>query len=429
MSRNIMTGTNHQSTEDVKLRNTTEGKIIFTRCRGKNVALYLQDNRILAAQVLSDKENRIGAVYIGKVKHIVKNIDACFVEIADGEQCFLAGKDALSPLLFNRKYDGRIVEGDEILVQIVREAQKGKNASVTAHISLSDDYAAVSLGDTHIGYSGKLNKEKKEQIKGWLSEEGLSEKGNLKQNVLSFPAGMVVRTKAGDCAKETLIESVKSLLGQLRDLVQSAANRVCFSCVQNAPEEYMAVLEQLAYSSEYAEIVTDDRILYEKLVESLAPKLPDKQIRLYQDDTFSLCALYSLEQKLETALGARVWLKSGAFLVIQPTEALTVIDVNTGKYDAKKASCETYERINREAAQEIALQLRLRNLSGIIVVDFINMDSSESNKALTAYLQNLVQKDRIRTVVVDMTPLGLVEITRKKTNKPLAEQFATDSFH
>ena len=149
----------------------------------------------------------------------------------------------------------------------------------------------------------------------------------------------------------------------------------------------------------------------------------DVVVRLYQDKVLPLSVLYSVESKLETALASRVWLKSGGYLIIEPTEALTVIDVNTGKYEAGKDPQETYRRINLEAAEEVAIQLVLRNLSGIIIVDFINMQSASYNRELLNHLKALVQKDKVQTHVVDMTPLGLVEITRKKISKPLREQF------
>ena len=138
----------------------------------------------------------------------------------------------------------------------------------------------------------------------------------------------------------------------------------------------------------------------------------------------SLSKLYNLDSKIDEAFGERVWLKSGAYLIIQPTEALTVIDVNSGKFEARKGNDDqTAWKVNTEAAVEIARQLRLRNLSGIIVVDFINMRAEESRAGLLRQLKGLVQDDRIRTNVVDMTPLGLVEITRKKIMKPLWEQY------
>ena len=145
-------------------------------------------------------------------------------------------------------------------------------------------------------------------------------------------------------------------------------------------------------------------------------------MRLYQDSMLSLSALYGIEGKLKPALETRIWLKSGGYLVIEPTEALTVIDVNSGKCEDGKNPEDTYRSINLEAAEEVAFQLRLRNLSGIIIVDFINMQSPGDNAQLLYVLKSLVKRDKVKTTVVDMTPLGLVEITRKKISKPLREQ-------
>ena len=138
----------------------------------------------------------------------------------------------------------------------------------------------------------------------------------------------------------------------------------------------------------------------------------------------TILKLYALETKLKTATERRVWLKSGGYLIIEPTEALTVIDVNSGKFEAskKKETEEMIWQVNREAAIEVALQLRLRNLSGIIVVDFINMKRTEDQKALLELLTNEVKLDAVLTNIVDITPLGLVEITRKKNYKTLTEQ-------
>ena len=126
---------------------------------------------------------------------------------------------------------------------------------------------------------------------------------------------------------------------------------------------------------------------------------------------------------MENALSRRIWLKSGAYLIMDITEALTVFDVNSGKYELKKASTEAFYQINLEAAREIALQIRLRNLSGIILVDFINMEDTSYEEKLLEYMKQLIRKDKITTNVIDITPLGLMEITRKKVNKTLAEQF------
>ena len=144
----------------------------------------------------------------------------------------------------------------------------------------------------------------------------------------------------------------------------------------------------------------------------------------YEDRLLPLGKLYSLDKAFEEAQSERVWLKSGGYLVIQPTEALTVIDVNTGKYEGKKNTEEAFFRINREAAQESARQIRLRSLSGIIIIDFINMEEKEHQETVLEELKNAVKTDPVRPVLVDMTPLGLVEVTRKRQYRSLKEQLA-----
>lgn len=435
MSRRITTGVSHTDEDKQSLLNTKSGKILFTGYQGQMCGLYLCDNRLLAAQIMSNSINRIGAVYIGKIKNIVKNIDACFIEIADGEICFLAGKDASNPILLNRKYDGRLLEGDEILVQLSREAQKTKQASVTANLSLSNEYAVISIGSKRVGYSGKLEKRKKEEIKAWLIQNKLLQgtdfvyeavDKNIHENVYEDTKptlGLVLRTRAGTCTEEILLGKIHELMNDFHIMIQTAQHRTCFSCIRKASEEFEAILDQMVYSYEYNEILTDDSLLYERISAYCKERLPDKTVRLYQDEAFSLSKLYSLEAKLDSALNKRIWLKSGGYLVIEHTETLTVIDVNTGKYEATGPSRDTFEKINWEAAKEVAIQLRLRNLSGIVIVDFINMKSKEAEEALLHYLQDLVRKDKVKTSVVDITPLGLVEITRKKQNKTLREQF------
>lgn len=173
---------------------------------------------------------------------------------------------------------------------------------------------------------------------------------------------------------------------------------------------------------ETEEILTDLPDIYQKLQEAAGDGF-QVPVRFYTD-SYPLSALYRLDAALDRALGRTVWLRSGGYLVIEPTEAMTVIDVNTGKNTDKKTASETYLKTNLEAAEEIAVQLRLRNLSGIIVVDFIDMKEKAQNEELMRRLRQCLAADPVKTVLVDMTPLGLVEITRKKTLRPLHEQFS-----
>ena len=162
----------------------------------------------------------------------------------------------------------------------------------------------------------------------------------------------------------------------------------------------------------------------EEVFSLLCASLKDTKVRLYQDGLLPLRKLYSIETHLQEALGKKVWLPCGGYLVIEPTEAMVVIDVNSGKAQCRgKKNQDFYLKINLEAAKETARQLRLRNYSGMILVDFINMDSKEDNQKLLTALDGYLRKDRIRTDLVDMTALGIVEITRKRVSRPLSEFF------
>lgn len=435
MSRSI-TGKAHPSIspEEEELRSTSEGKLLFTEYNQQKCAMLLKSDRLAAVSFLDENAGKIGAVYIGKIKNVAENINACFVEIADREICFLSLKDAKTPFLLNRKFDGRILAGDELPVQVVRDAQKSKQASVTSKITFSNDYFVLELGTSRINFSSKLAPESRSLLTNQLTEAGILEAGVLTQQAVSrdigsvnklsdIPVGMIVRTRAEElCDTNALAHQFQAISDEFTAFFQSAAHQSCFSCLRKASEPYEQVLNQLVTPGEFSELVTDNPEQYEALCHFTLEHMPEKTVRLYTDVSLPLTSLYSLKHKMEMALCERVWLKSGAYLIIQPTEALTVIDVNSGKYEAKKGTEETALLVNLEAACEIALQLRLRNLSGIIVVDFINMRAEESNQKLMSVLRSAVRRDRLNTVVVDMTPLGLVEITRKKENRPLYEQ-------
>lgn len=422
------------SNDETALRSTADGKLIFTTYHKKPCAALLVNSRLTMLNF--PESSKVGAIYLCRVKNVVPNIQACFVEITNGELCFLPMKDAKQVLLLNRKPDGRILEGDEFPVQIVRDVQKTKQASVTAHISFSDDFFAFSFGKPTLGISSKLEKAQKQALTGLLTDAGIIADGCFVQGLVAgrFPGtiipsvGLVVRTRAAEfCSesnRERLKEQFSSILERFISFLGSCMHRTGRVCVLEPECMADRILPQLVSPDEFSEIITDDPAVHTELKKYAEIHLPSTPCRLYDDPMLSLSKLYNLDSKIDEAFGERVWLKSGAYLIIQPTEALTVIDVNSGKFEARKGNDDqTAWKVNTEAAVEIARQLRLRNLSGIIVVDFINMRAEESRAGLLRQMKGLVQDDRIRTNVVDMTPLGLVEITRKKIMKPLWEQY------
>lgn len=399
-------------------------KIVILKKDNKILSLLFRDNRLLRAGAESEEEHILGSIYIAKVKNVVKNIRAAFVEIRPGFPCFLGLEGMKQPILLNRPYDGRLLQEDEIVVQVYKEAVKTKPPAVTAAPSLDGKYCVVGCAKTGITYSNKLSLKAKQRIREALNKKAEEDSSFLLEEYRKNYS-IIIRTNAKELGEDVapLCEEIKYLSENLTELLAKAKHRTCYSRLYEKPPFYLQGLRDMQ-EGQYEEIVTDDPDIFRKITE-YAKENPDfqlKQVRLYQDERLPLYKLYSVEARLGEALGKKVWLKSGGYLIIEPTEALTVIDVNSGKLPDKKENGASYYHINMEAAEEIALQLTLRNLSGIIIVDFINMPEEEHRKKLMAHLGDLLKKDPIKTRLIDMTALGLVEITRMKVNKPLKEQ-------
>lgn len=215
---------------------------------------------------------------------------------------------------------------------------------------------------------------------------------------------------------------------------ESAVHKTCYSVLKKAKSSYLEDLKNQKEGS-ICEIITDDRDIFETICmdygiasEQFVTTGSDKEkndnnltISYYQDTMLSLSSLYSVKTSLDKALREQIWLKSGASIVLQHTEALTVIDINSGKNIAKKGMRENLLRINLEAAKEIAYQLRLRNISGIIIIDFINLPAKEDEAILLREFRSYLKDDPVKADLIDMTKLGLVEVTRKKIKKSLRD--------
>ncbi len=393
-------------------------KYIVTKMNGQALSCLVAQNRLLLADIapMDGREGStglVGAIYIGKVKNIIPNIRAAFVEIAPKKLCYLPLDECRSPYLTNRAYDGRILLEDEIVVQIAKEAGGGKEAVATARLTFTGKYAVILAEGSAIFYSSRLTDEVKDRIRTFLSIH-LPNPGHR----------IIIRTNAGELEDDTvLLQEIQALCNRCEAIFRIAKTRTCYSVLEQTLPVYLARLRDL-HADEYDEIVTDDALLYEKIKSCLLAFAQDSmpKLRFYEDADFPLLKLYGLETKLKEALAKRVWLKSGGYLIIEPTQALTVIDVNSGKNVQKKEKETAFFLINKEAAKEIAIQLRLRNLSGIILIDFINMQEVAHQKELLSFFSSLLKNDTVKTQVIDMTPLGLVEVTRKKISKTLEEQ-------
>jgi len=365
-------------------------------------------------------EGILGNIYLGKVKNIVKNINAAFIEIEEGLNCYYAMNENSYPIMAqNLSADGKrkmstdLKIGDELVVQVVKEDVKTKAPVVSSLLNFTGKYIALTYGKTSIGVSSKISDDKeRKRLKGIAAKYRSSE------------YGFIVRTNAAYVPEERIIAEIEMLISSYESIRDYGIYKSRFSLLYKTPQNYICDLRD-SYTDNVDEFVTDDLELYDNMKNYLDTYQPEDshKLRLYKDDLISLSSLYGIADKLNDAIRSMVWLKSGGSLIIQPTEALTVIDVNTGKAIAgKKKIQETFLKVNREAAKEIAKQIRLRNLSGIIIIDFIDMELEKDKELLMEELREYFKKDPIKTTLVDMTALGLVEVTRKKVRKPLHEQ-------
>lgn len=379
------------------------------------VAALSEENRIVEIRLESDQEKSIlGNIYTGQIENIASNIQAAFVQIEPGKRCYYPLAEAQRAVFSaGRKGNGPLRPGDELLVQVSRDAMKGKLPALTSNLNFTGRYLVLTTGDKKFGLSSKLSQEDRHRLSGWLKEEAERPDKEF---------GIIVRTNAADASKEEILKELEWLKGRYHKAVVQGRNRTCFSLVLETEPFYVAAVRD-AYGRDLDEIITDVPEIREMILgylEEISPELKEK-LRFYQDKLLPLYKLYRVETALDAIQKEKVWLNSGGFLVIQQTEAFVSIDVNSGKYTGKKKMEETFRKINLEAAAEISRQLRLRNLSGIILIDFINMENPDHRDELFHVLQKLLRKDPIKSRAIDITPLHILEMTRKKVRRPVIE--------
>ncbi|MCI8659436.1 MAG: ribonuclease E/G [Lachnospiraceae bacterium] len=390
-------------------------KLIITRWENQILTALFSEKEALELG-LEEDGSILGNIYIGRISRIVKNLNAAFVDFGQGRTGYysLADNPVSLPV---RKALTKFMDscqlkcGDEIIVQVARDAVGTKDPVLTANLNFAGKYVVLSACKKSVAFSAKIHD------RTWKDEMRLKLEGFLKNK-----AGLIVRTNGYEM-DEAILEEASVLLEDFCKILESADYRIHGSLLRQAEPEYIKSLKS-CHVGTTEEIITDEKEIFDTVCRYLEQYQPDDKgkLRFYQDPLVSLAKLYSLKTVMEQACQKKVWLKSGGYLVIEATEAMVVIDVNTGKYSGKKNQEDTIRMINLEAAKEICHQLRLRNLSGIIIVDFIDMKADEDKAFLMEQLRCYAALDPVKTTVVDMTQLNLVELTRKKGKKPLREQ-------
>lgn len=393
-------------------------KLIITKEGNRIISSVFDEKEMLQVNIFGAiEENPLGNIYVGKVKNIVNNIAAAFVEYEKDKMCYLSLEEVKNPIFLNPKKNDKLVIGDDILVQIAKADVKTKAPVATVALNFTGKYLVLTHGNNLIGISGKIREEEERKRLRTLMEV-----------YKNSEYGFIVRTNAASIEDNVLKEEAEALIGVYKDTLSHAMYKTPFTCVFKTLPGYLCDIRD-SLSEAITEIITDNKDLYDEIASYLGSYQKEDLVKLkfYEDNLLTLSNLYGVNLKLENALKKKVWLKSGGNLVIEPTEALTVVDVNTGKaiYGKRKVQ-DTFLKLNLEAAEEIAKQIRLRNLSGIIVVDFIDMEEKGAKEELMRFFEEQLRKDPVKTVLVDMTALNLVEVTRKKVRKPLYEQISEE---
>lgn len=348
----------------------------------------------------------VGNIYVGRVENILKGMQAVFVNIGKNKNAYLYyGKkratnddEGVSPYKV----------GDNILVQVEKDSDGKKGAVVTQKISFSGKFIILIPNDFSIGISQKITKiEERKRIHSVIEE------------VIPKNYGIIVRTQGEGRTKEEFQEEINYLYNVAENVILKGKYEKAPSLIYD--DAYLRTIREL-FNNDIDEIIINSLDKYNFILESFKQNNLDFTKVKFYNLKIPIFSEYMIESQTQKAFEKKVWLKSGGFIIIEQTEALVVIDVNTGKYVGKRNLQSTFMKTNLEAAQEIAKQLRLRNLSGIIIVDFIDINDEDDKVILLKTLENAVNKDKIKTVVIGITELGLVQITRQKKRGNLLQQ-------
>ena len=354
----------------------------------------------------------VGNIIKGRVVNVLPGMQAAFVDIGIEKNAFLYGGDVVSPRAKNSSKNHPSIEnvlrpGQEILVQVTKEPLEGKGARVTTQITLPGRYVVYMPTVDYIGVSRRVSDE--------TERERLRE---MASGVKPRDRGLIVRTAAEGISKSELEEDL-NFLEQLWADINNKSRRKAAPCVVHREVDLIDRIIRDLFNEDVDRLTVNNREVYQNICQTMEGVEANLRSRVQLRKGEDLFARYDITNQILQALKHKVWLKCGGFLVIEHMEALTAIDVNTGKYVGSKNLEETVLKTNIEAAVEIARQLRLRNVGGIVIIDFIDMVEEEHKNQVLAVLEEELQKDKTRTRILGITKLGLVELTRKKARQAL----------
>lgn len=375
-------------------------KIIISAVNPEETRMGIVENGRLMEYVVerNNSAQLVGSIFLGRVCNVVRGIQAAFIDIGLDKNAFLYLGDKTG-----------ITEGQRVLVEITKDARGSKGPTATLDISLAGRYAALLPEANYTGISRKITDS--------------AERSRLKRiadEVTNGAAGAVMRTNAAGMPEEVLRADLQQLMADWQ-IIQARAKLARSPQVLHRELDISVRIVRDCLNACIDEVVVDSPAVYGRLQELLQNIAESRNCKLLlHDKQTDIFSYYRLSDDIASISDRRIDLPSGGYLVIDYTEAMTVIDVNSGHFSGRENLAETVMQINREAADEIARQLRLRDIGGIIVVDFIDMDKKEYREEIMERLQQALRADKMKPCVQDMTVLNLVEITRKKARQNLS---------
>ena len=425
MSTDLIISVTHYETRVALIENGTVSELYIERSGDRSIA---------------------GNIYKGRVVRVLPGMQAAFVDIGLDKAAFLYVSDVYDNLEDIEKMmagneenqqedephreeaegiwpmemhiEDRLQEGQEVLVQVAKEPLGSKGARITSHISIPGRHLVLMPTMDHVGISRRIEDE--------------SERSRLRELLLQIKPpkyGFIARTAAEGVENDKIKAEMEFMLRLWQTIQKNNEHGPVPSRLYQEPDIILRAVRDL-FTQEVDKLIVDSQEEYEKIVEFVETFMPSLRadVKLYEESE-PICDAYGIEMELQRALGRKVWLKSGGYIVIEMTEALTAIDVNTGRYVGKRNLEETILKTNLEAVKEIAYQLRLRNLGGIIIIDFIDMEKEANREKVFNTLKEALRKDKSKTNILKMSELGLIEMTRKRTKESITRVLREPCFY
>ena len=352
------------------------------------------------------KRSLVGNIYLGKVQNVLRGMEAAFVDIGQprnavlyiGEVVTVTDEDVEGDA--NPRIDQVLQSGQSVLVQVTKDPMGAKGARLTTEVSLAGRYLVLVPRGSGYGISRRLDDDERQRLR------------EIAKRIRPDGYGLIVRTAAEAVDEDELTKDLARLVRLWEEIDARAAKASAPHEIYVEPDLVIRVVRDV-FSKDHERLVIEDRETYERVtsyLSAVAPELVEK-VSLHQGDEPLFAAENVLDQ-LRKALERKVWLPSGGYIVIDRAEALTVIDVNTGRYVGKTSLEDTVVKTNLEAAAEVVRQLRLRDIGGIIIIDFIDMLLARNRELVLKAFRDELLRDKTKTQVIGISPLGLVEMTR-----------------